>query len=156
MDGPTELSWPCAQEMKSTWASRAGLGLGLLLAAGLLYALVKPPLDSNADEHQRMQTIASLELVGSSLDDWAARQGRVPSDQEALSVLELRVSPVRDGWGHPLVYRAIPGRGGRPFQLRSVGPNGRDDGGEGDDVTFPIDDSGQGMGRQKAKAEIRG
>lgn len=116
-----------------------GLGVGALLAAGLLYALLQPPLDSNADEHHRMQTHASLELVGSSLDHWAAQHGRVPSDQEALSVLELRASsPVRDGWGHPLVYRAVPGHGGRPFQLRSVGPNGRDEGGGGDDLGFPV------------------
>lgn len=117
---------------------RLCLGMAALLAAGLLYALVKPPLDSNVDEHQRMQTIASLELVGGSLDAWVAQHGRVPSDQEALGVLELRVSPVRDGWGHPLVYRALPGYGGRPFQLRSVGPNGRDEGGEGDDIGFPV------------------
>lgn len=118
---------------------RLGLGVGALLSAGLLYALVQSPLDSNADEHHRMQTHAILELVGSSLGHWAAQHGRVPSDQEALSVLELRASSrVRDGWGHPLVYRAVPGHGGRPFQLRSVGPNGRDEGGGGDDVGFPV------------------
>ena len=84
-----------------------------------------------------MQTTARLELLGGSLDEWATQHGRVPNDQEALSVLELRESPARDGWGHPLIYRAIPGHGGRKFQLRSAGPNGQDDGGAGDDLTFP-------------------
>lgn len=123
--------------MTTDWAPRAGLCLGALAAVGLLYAVMAPPLDSNADEHRKMQTTANLELVGSSLDEWAARHGRVPGDQEALSVLELRESPVRDGWGHPLIYRAIPGPAGRKFQLRSVGPNGQDDGGHGDDISFP-------------------
>jgi len=40
--------------------------------------------------------------------------------------------------GHPLIYRTIVGTGGRKFQLRSMGPNGRDDGGEGDDMGFSV------------------
>jgi len=123
--------------MKAAWLSRTGLGLGTLLAAGLFYTLMPLSSDSNVDEHRKMQTIAKLELVGQSLDEWAARQGRVPGNGEALGVLELRESPVLDGWGHPLIYKAVPGHGGRKFQLRSAGPNGRDDGGKGDDLTFP-------------------
>jgi Type II secretion system (T2SS), protein G len=123
--------------MKAAWISRAGIALGVLVAVGLLYVLIAPPLDGNADMHRKMQTKASLEVVGRSLDEWVVQHGRAPNNQEALSVLELRESPVRDGWGHPLIYQAIPGRDGRKFQLRSAGPNGQDDGGEGDDIVFP-------------------
>lgn len=116
---------------------RVSLGLSALLAVGLLHALMAPPMGGNAGAHRKMETITSLQLASGALDGWTAQQGRVRSDQEALSVLELCVSPVRDAWGYPLIYRAMPGHGGRKFQLRSMGPNGRDDGGDGDDLTFP-------------------
>ena len=38
-----------------------------------------------------------------------------------------------DPWGKPLVYRS-PGSKGAGFDLYSCGPNGRDEGGTGDDV----------------------
>lgn len=124
--------------MRAGQASRAGFCLGALAVACLIYALMAPPLDSNLEQHRKMQTSANLELVGRSLDEWTARHGRVPDDREALGVLELRESPAKDGWGHPLIYKAIPGHGNRKFQLRSAGPNGQDDGGEGDDISFPV------------------
>lgn len=39
---------------------------------------------------------------------------------------------VIDGWGNPLVYRS-PGSKGATFDLYSMGPNGKDEGGAGDD-----------------------
>jgi hypothetical protein len=42
-----------------------------------------------------------------------------------------------DPWGRPLVYRpAEKGKGkrGKTFEVYSMGPNGKDDGGEGDDI----------------------
>jgi len=41
----------------------------------------------------------------------------------------------RDGWGRELVYRLPPRQDGNVFDLYSVGPNGIDEGGEGDDIT---------------------
>lgn len=135
---PVERFGLHVSKVKAAWLSRAGLGLGILLAAGLFYTLMPLSSDRNVDEHRKMQTIAKLELVGQSLDEWVTRQGRVPGNDEALGVLELRKSPVLDGWGHPLIYKVVPGHhGGRKFQLRSAGPNGLDDGGDGDDLTLP-------------------
>lgn len=39
-----------------------------------------------------------------------------------------------DAWGHPLVYRCPSGMPGRMFRLYSIGPNGIDEDGAGDDI----------------------
>lgn len=47
---------------------------------------------------------------------------------------ELNASgEVVDAWGNPMVYRS-PGSRGSKFDLYSTGPNGKDEGGAGDDV----------------------
>jgi len=43
-------------------------------------------------------------------------------------------SRILDPWDHPFAYRRTPGRG-EPFVLYSVGPNGIDENGKGDDVS---------------------
>jgi hypothetical protein len=45
-----------------------------------------------------------------------------------------QVGTFRDGWGRELVYRFPPRRRDVLFEFYSVGPNGIDDGGGGDDV----------------------
>jgi len=120
--------------MKLGWKYRIGLLLGAAVIAGFLYGLFASPLDSDADAHRRMQTTATLQLVGRSLNEWGAQHGRVPRDDEALSVLDLHEYPIRDGWGRPLIYKAVPSEGGAKFQLRSAGSNGKDENGEGDDI----------------------
>jgi len=55
--------------------------------------------------------------------------GSIATDADGVPMLV-------DAWGNPLVF--IPGNdtSDRPFQLRSVGPNGRDDGGGDDDLVL--------------------
>ena len=40
-----------------------------------------------------------------------------------------------DPWGHPLIYRYNHVDYSSPYELYSVGPNGIDESGKGDDVT---------------------
>jgi len=45
------------------------------------------------------------------------------------------VSLIADSWGRPVIYRFPSPNERELFQLYSMGPNGLDEGGEGDDVT---------------------
>jgi len=40
-----------------------------------------------------------------------------------------------DPWGHPLIYK-VGGKKGKAFELYSVGPDGKDDGSSGDDISY--------------------
>jgi len=44
---------------------------------------------------------------------------------------EVSGGQVVDPWGHPMIYK--PG-GKKGFELYSVGPDGKDNGGQGDDI----------------------
>ena len=47
---------------------------------------------------------------------------------------------IPDGWRQPLIYRPA-GQGERaPFALYSIGPNGMDERGQGDDISFWSDE----------------
>jgi hypothetical protein len=50
-------------------------------------------------------------------------------------ITDFGIETFRDIWGHELVYRFPPRRRDVLFELYSVGRNGIDEGGEGDDVT---------------------
>jgi hypothetical protein len=55
----------------------------------------------------------------------------------------LRVS-ANDAWGHPFVFRR-PGRlHPKGWEIVSFGPNGEDDGGQGDDIVVGADDEPAG------------
>jgi hypothetical protein len=47
-----------------------------------------------------------------------------------------RMKSIPDGWRQPLIYRPADQGGDAPFALYSIGPNGRDEGGHGDDISF--------------------
>lgn len=86
----------------------------------------RPTFGQQCRRAQEMQTTASFELIGGSWDG-AAQHGRVPSGQEALSVLKLHLSSVRDVRGIP--WLAVGDHGGCKFQLRSAGLMARMTGG---------------------------
>jgi len=50
-------------------------------------------------------------------------------------ISDTEVGTFRDSWGHELVYRFPPRRKDILFELYSVGPNGIDEDGQGDDIT---------------------
>jgi len=52
-----------------------------------------------------------------------------------FALVDTNDETFRDLWGHELVYRFPSNREGGIMDLYSVGPNGRDEGGVGDDVT---------------------
>ena len=111
-----------------------GGGSILLISTGAALVWSTSHLDGDVEVDRTMRTAAVLNGMGRSLDAWVVLHGQAPA--EASSALEDPSVSVTDGWGHALIYKREPGRDGRAFQLRSMGPNAQDDGGEGDDVIY--------------------
>jgi len=94
-------------------------------------------------------TLGAISGAHGSLEQFRADVGRYPTVQEGLAALWLQpTDPVeagrwrgpyvesadvfRDGWARPLRYLQ-PAPGAEP-RVYSFGPNGQDEGGEGDDI----------------------
>lgn len=89
------------------------------------------------------QVFYDLEMLRSVLEASRAIRGRYPTQKEGLASLvgaDLgalgQVKSLRkDQWGHPYVYTMSPSSAG--YSLYSVGRDGIDSNGGGDDVTSP-------------------
>lgn len=70
----------------------------------------------------------------------AVKNTHLPTTAEGLNGLKrvdgqpISESRMLDAWGQPFVYRAPSRSSDRLFDVYSIGPNGRDDGGEEDDI----------------------
>jgi len=83
-----------------------------------------------------------------ALDQFELDVGRFPTTKEGLEALVQRPAGVKqwqgpylsslpkDPWGRPFAYRC-PGGGREPFELRSLGPDGKEGG--GDDISSEQD-----------------
>jgi len=82
------------------------------------------------------RAFSTMDALRTALDHFQRRRHRYPTTEETLHVLVpdfvLRLS--RDPWGNEYVYRSAAGG---PYVLYSVGVDGRDERGTGDDVTTP-------------------
>jgi len=99
---------------------------------------------ADAENRDMLGTQVILRMVGAELemfhDDW----GRFPTTSEGLSILAApgkdgepyfgKPGFTRDKWGAAFVYRCPARTLGRPYDLYSLGPNGIDESGHGDDV----------------------
>jgi type II secretion system (T2SS) protein G len=87
--------------------------------------------------HPRRVTEATLKVVGFNVNEYRKRTGRFPSSEEVFKVLYPNEQFVpTDGWRRSLVYRNNNGKASKPFSLYSIGANGIDEGGAGDDLDF--------------------
>jgi hypothetical protein len=100
------------------------------------YDVLTVPLDSDPIADRQMQTDSMLWLCGSAAVQWTREHGRAPTSSEGLGVLPLRGFPMLDGWKQPIVYRARGASAPAEFHIYSIGPNGIDEDGGGDDVSF--------------------
>lgn len=111
-----------------------------VLGTAVFIEMNKRPIDSGPGFFV-MRTESVVLLVGATLLSYKEDFGQFP---ESLSVLSedrdgggpyMRATEVVDGWKQPLVYRPAPGHHPE-FVLYSVGENGNDEGGAGDDISF--------------------
>ncbi|MCY0911677.1 hypothetical protein [Massilia antarctica] len=101
-----------------------------------VYYAITVPLDSDPIANRQMRTESMLLLCGSAAVQWISEHGRAPTTSEGLAVLPLQNFPLLDGWKQQIVYRARGVTAPLEFHIYSIGPNGVDEGGGGDDISF--------------------
>ena len=122
--------------------------LVVLVIIGLIASLVGPRLFSRVDSSKVQVADTQSRLLRGAIETFRLEVGRLPTEQEGLSVLYTAPSDERaksrwrgpyldesvpaDPWGNPYQY-AIPGRDGMPFAIYSFGADGKA-GGEGNDA----------------------
>jgi hypothetical protein len=118
-----------------------------MLATSLFVVLGVSWCRGSHDAEARGSTVARLAVLRSGLAEFKTRHQRYPTSQEGLSVLSASEEPILqggtgpevygvDGWSRAFVY-GIDEHG---VSLYSLGPNGIDEGGKGDDIRAkPLD-----------------
>ena len=102
--------------------------LGLL--ATIVIINVMPAMDRAAVTKVR----ADIDTLGQGIELYRLTNLRYPTSDEGLQVLvpgQIRRLP-NDPWGNPYLYE-VPGPDGAPFQISSLGADGRE-GGSGEDA----------------------
>lgn len=110
---------------------------------GLIVGWAATQLFGKQDQAQWRIAATQLKQLGANLDQYKLDTGRYPNTQEGLQALVKQPAGVvnwvgpyvknaealKDPWHNDLVYRS-PGSDGRPYELISLGADGKE-GGEG-------------------------
>lgn len=113
--------------------------LVVLAIIGLLVGLVAPRVFNQLAEAKVRTAHIQIESFKNSLDLFFLDAGRYPTSSEGLAALTTRpagldnwngpyikgASMPRDPWNNAYAYRA-PGENGRPYEIVSYGPGGRE------------------------------
>jgi general secretion pathway protein G len=115
-------------------------GIVLVGAIALVFRFATKPL-VYSNELKARADIGSIFFT--ALEAFKRDQGRYPTREESLDVL-VDPSPrgrylishhaITDPWGHTYVYRPPDPHQQQGLVLYSIGPNGIDEGGKGDDI----------------------
>ncbi len=119
-----------------------------LLIVGLLVGVVAQNLFGNVSKAERTTAKQQIDAFSKALEAYRLDMGSFPTTEQGLAVLNkapagatrwkgpyLKKEAPPDPWGHPYVYKA-PGENGQPFDLRSLGRDGRPGGkDEDEDIT---------------------
>jgi general secretion pathway protein G len=120
----------------------------VMVIIAMLAALVGPRVMNALGSSKVKASRIQIETLSNSLDSFHLDTGRYPTQQEGLAAL-LANPPAKpipnwrgpylkknrvpnDEWGHPFMYE-IPGKHGLPFDLYSLGEDGKP-GGDGDNA----------------------
>jgi general secretion pathway protein G len=111
----------------------------VLVILGLLATIVIINVLPAADRAKLTTAHASVTQLEEAIGIYNLNNHHYPTNEEGLQVLvtsrQLRRLPA-DPWGNAFAYR-LPGRNGRPFDVFSLGADGRE-GGNGDNADiFP-------------------
>jgi general secretion pathway protein G len=110
----------------------------VIVIIGLLATIVIINVMPAADRAAVTKARADIATLEQGIDMYRLDHMRYPTSDEGLQALVdgdyIRRLP-DDPWGHPYRYRA-PGSDGRPFQISSLGADGREGGsGEDEDIS---------------------
>lgn len=122
--------------------------LVVMVIIGLLASLVAPKLFSKLASSKQKVAKAQIHMIETALDAFKLDVGRYPTEDEGLKVLwenpgikgwdgPYLPKPVKsDPWGHPYIYK-VPGKNGKPYELKSLGADGKE-GGEGENRDISV------------------
>ncbi len=115
-----------------------------LLIVGLLVGVVAQNLFGNVAKAERTAAKQQIDVFAKALDNYRLDMGSFPTNEQGLAVLTkapandarwkgpyLKKEAPPDPWGNPYVYKN-PGEGGQPYEIRSLGRDGKP-GGKGED-----------------------
>jgi hypothetical protein len=107
--------------------------VGFLLSFAVILFI---PMFSSIVDLKIDKAFSDLTALRAGLSQFQARHQRYPTTTEGLGILVPDFVPriLRDPWGNAYAYRAEQQKS---YLLYSVGVDGRDEGGAGDDVTTP-------------------
>lgn len=108
----------------------------LVLVVGLAAPPLARPVENRLSQDPRTTSVEQLDL---QILRFAAEHCAFPAPQDTLRIaihyrIPIRLSDARDQWGQPFVYNEPAIFGDAHFDLYSVGPNGIDESGRGDDI----------------------
>lgn len=122
--------------------------LVVLVIIGLLASLVGPKLFTKVDSSKVTTAQTQVKMLKGALETLRLDVGRFPTESEGLALLNAPPADEKlrarwrgpyldealppDPWGNPYQY-GVPGAGGQPFALYSMGADGKR-GGEGFDA----------------------
>jgi len=118
--------------------------LVVIIILGILTAIVVPRITGRVDEAKIEATRVQLKAIKDALEQYKLDNGFYPTTEQGLKALVEKPTtpPVptrwrqyldklpKDAWDRDLIYMS-PGLG-RPFELRSMGPDGKE--GTEDDI----------------------
>lgn len=116
-----------------------------LLIVGLLVGVVAQNLFGNVSKAERTAAKQQIDAFSKALEAYRLDMGGFPSTEQGLSVLTkapsgatrwkgpyLKKDAPMDPWGNPYQYKA-PGENGQPFDVKSLGRDGRPGGKDEDE-----------------------
>jgi general secretion pathway protein G len=118
--------------------------MAVLIILGLLAAVVVRNFAGRVDDARVKVTKASLRQLHTAINEFRMDTGRLPTEQEGLTVLVQQPADVagwrpggyietvevpKDGWNRDFVFESLP-ESGKPFVIKSLGADGQE-GGEG-------------------------
>lgn len=133
--------------------SRAGFTLieimVVIIVLGALAALVAPNVFRHVGKSKETTARTQIEMMGAALDAYRLDNDSYPTGAQGLAALRtaptteprprdwrgpyLKKNVPEDPWGHAYVYRSPGTASGEPYELLSLGRDGRE-GGEGEDA----------------------
>lgn len=111
----------------------------VIVILGLLATIVLINVMPATNRAKLTAARTSVKQLEQAIDIYALDNGHLPTRQEGLQALVggrilRRLDP--DPWGNAFVYK-IPGRNGRPYDVLSMGADGREGGTEDNADIYP-------------------
>lgn len=119
-----------------------------LLIVGLLVGVVAQNLFGNVSKAERTAAKQQIDALAKALDTYRLDMGSFPTTEQGLSALTkapagstrwkgpyLKKDVPLDPWNNPYQYK-MPGQNGQPYEISSLGRDGRAGGKDEDEDVF--------------------